>query len=147
LYPPSDGYQPPEDPLVGVARQIGVVHNLKSAVGDAMLLVSSGLTYLQEFLPQVAQALVRQKYTDIIGVGRMVLSYPALMADSLEKGAIETKKICRTFSDCTTGPRNGLKSGCYPLDDHYKAMAEFGMLKEIKQAAREKAKAEEAAVA
>ena len=147
LYPPSDGYQPPEDPLVGVARQIDVVHKLKSAVGNDMLLVSSGLTYLQEFLPQVAQALVRQNYTDIIGVGRMVLSYPGLMADSLEKGAIETKKICRTFSDCTTGPRNGLKSGCYPLDDHYKAMPEFVKLKEIKQAAREKAKAEDGAVA
>jgi hypothetical protein len=28
--------------------------------------------------------------------------------------------ICRTFSDCTTGPRIGLASGCYPLDEHYK---------------------------
>ncbi len=25
LFPPSDGYQPPEDPLVGVARQANVV--------------------------------------------------------------------------------------------------------------------------
>ncbi len=28
-YPPSDGYTPPEDPLVGVARQIDVVRRLK----------------------------------------------------------------------------------------------------------------------
>ncbi len=144
LYPPSDGYQPPEDPIAGVARQVSVVHRLKQAVPE-MPLVSSGLTYLQEFLPQVGQALVRQGYTDIIGVGRMMLSYPGIVADSLEKGAIETKKICRTFSDCTTAPRNGLKSGCYPLDEYYKATPEFTRLKEIKQAERESARAVAAA--
>ncbi len=140
LYPPSDGYQPPEDPIVGVARQIAVVRKLKQAA-PGMPLVSSGLTYLQEFLPQVAQALVRQNYTDIVGLGRMILSYPGIIADSLEKGVADTKKICRTFSDCTTAPRNGLKSGCYPLDEHYKAMPEFVQLKEIKQKEREAAKA------
>ena len=140
LYPPSDGYQPPEDPIVGVARQISVVRRLKKAVPE-MPLVSSGLSYLQEYLPQVAQALIRENYTDIIGVGRMILSYPGIVSDPLEKGTLETKKICRTFSDCTTAPRNGLKSGCYPLDEHYKAMPEFTQLKEIKQAEREKVKA------
>src|SRR5262249_29654577 len=30
IYPPSDGYQPPEDPLVGVARQIQVVRQVKA---------------------------------------------------------------------------------------------------------------------
>ena len=33
-----------------------------------------------------------------------------------EGHAIQHKCICRTFSDCTTAPRNGLPSGCYPLD-------------------------------
>jgi NADPH2 dehydrogenase len=142
--PPSDGYQPPEDPLVGVARQAGVVRELKKAVPE-MPLVSSGLTYLQEFLPQVGQALVRQGWTDSLGIGRMMLSYPGIVADSLEKGAIETKKICRTFSDCTTAPRNGIKSGCYPLDEYYKVLPEFTQLKEIKQAERAAAQAAKAA--
>ena len=31
LFPPSDGYQPPEDPLVGVARQIAVVRPAQAA--------------------------------------------------------------------------------------------------------------------
>jgi 2,4-dienoyl-CoA reductase-like NADH-dependent reductase (Old Yellow Enzyme family) len=140
IYPPSDGYQPPEDPIAGVARQAAVVRDLKKAVPE-MPLVSSGLTYLQEFLPQVGQALVRQGWTDSLGIGRMMLSYPGIVADSLEKGAIETKKICRTFSDCTTAPRNGLKSGCYPLDEYYKVLPEFGQLKEIKAAERAAAKA------
>src|SRR5690606_26997130 len=144
IYPPSDGYQPPEDPLVGVARQAGVVRALKRAV-PGLPLVSSGITYLQEFIPQVAQALVREGWTDVVGLGRMMLSYPGIVSDSLENGALETKKICRTFSDCTTAPRNGIKSGCYPLDEYYKVLPEFGQLKDVKAAEREAAKAHKAA--
>ena len=43
------------------------------------------------------------------------------------------KLICRTFSDCTTAPRNGLISGCYPLDKHYTGKPEFQKLREIKK--------------
>jgi len=70
----------------------------------------------------------------------MMLSYPGIVADSLKDGAIKTGKICRTFSDCTTAPRNGMKSGCYPLDEYYKVMPEFTQLKEYKAAEREKAR-------
>ena len=34
IFPPSDGYLPPEDPLVGVARQIEVAHRCKIIVVD-----------------------------------------------------------------------------------------------------------------
>jgi NADPH2 dehydrogenase len=44
------------------------------------------------------------------------------------------KLICRTFSDCTTAPRNGMISGCYPLDPYYIAKPEATKLKEIKKA-------------
>ena len=40
--------------------------------------------------------------------------------------------ICRTISDCTTAPRHGLPSGCYPLDDYYKALPEAEEVKAIK---------------
>jgi hypothetical protein len=43
------------------------------------------------------------------------------------------KKICRTFSDCTTAPRKGLISGCYPLDPFYKDKSEADELKAIKE--------------
>ena len=136
IYPPSDGYQPAEDPLINVARQINVVRELKISVPD-MPLLGSGLTYLQEFLPHVTQALVREGWADMAGIGRMVLSYPRVIADSLERGELTPKFICRTFSDCTTGPRNGLISGCFPLDDYYKVMPEAEQLKEIKRQQRE----------
>jgi 2,4-dienoyl-CoA reductase-like NADH-dependent reductase (Old Yellow Enzyme family) len=53
MYPPSDGYQPPEDPLVGVARHLDAVRKLKQRFPQ-MAFVGSGYTYLQEFLPYVA---------------------------------------------------------------------------------------------
>lgn len=182
-YPPSDGYQPPEDPLVGVARQINVVRciaqQVKSLNGlnglnrlngfngvkaagsqtradagtaDATkaapsnsfnpfndstsrtpVLIGSAYSYLQEYLPHVAQAVVREGWTDLIGLGRMVLSYPTILADALNQGRLDPRTICRTFSDCTTAPRNGLISGCYPLDKFYASKPEAAKLKEIKK--------------
>ena len=82
IFPPSDGYQPPEDPLVGVARQIDAARECKAAVPD-LPLVGTGYTYLQDYLPHVAQAVVRAGWVDFVGLGRMVLSYPELPADTL----------------------------------------------------------------
>jgi 2,4-dienoyl-CoA reductase-like NADH-dependent reductase (Old Yellow Enzyme family) len=133
-YPPSDGYLPPEDPLVGVARQINVVRQLKARAPKALALVGTGYSYLQEYLPHVAQYVVRHGWTDIVGLGRMLLSYPTILADAVAHGALATKSICRTFSDCTSAPRNGLISGCYPLDKYYSAKPESQKLKEVKKA-------------
>jgi hypothetical protein len=71
---------------------------------------------------------------DFIGLGRMVLSYPHFLIDATKVDQpLETKLICRTFSDCTTAPRNGLRSGCYPLDPYYKNFPDAPRLKEIKR--------------
>ena len=119
LYPPSDGYLPPEDPVIGVARQLDVARKLKQQFPD-MIFVGSGYSYLQDFLPHVAQAAVRQDWIDLAGLGRVVLSYPEVLWDALQGDSMQRKLVCRTFSDCTTAPRNGLPSGCYPLDSYYK---------------------------
>jgi NADPH2 dehydrogenase len=131
-FPPSDGYQPPEDPLVGVARQIKATAELKRLHPD-MILVGSGYTYLQDWLPHTAQAVVREGLVDSVGLGRMVLSYPDLPADVLAGKVLTRKKVCRTFSDCTTAPRNGIVSGCYPLDPYYKKRPEHEKLKQLKK--------------
>ena len=120
LYPPSDGYQPPEDPLVGVARQMNVTRQLKQFF-PGLIFVGSAYSYLQDFLPHVAQAALRGGWVDFVGLGRMVLTYPEILWDAAQGHAVQHKRICRTFSDCTTAPRKGLPSGCYPLDKYYKA--------------------------
>jgi len=132
IFPPSDGYLPPEDPLVGVWRQIDAARQCKQALPH-VLMVGTGYSYLQDYLPHVAQAVVRLGWIDAVGVGRMVLAYPELPADCLASGRLARKKVCRTFSDCTTGPRLGLVSGCYPLDEYYKKLADGETLRRLKQ--------------
>jgi 2,4-dienoyl-CoA reductase-like NADH-dependent reductase (Old Yellow Enzyme family) len=132
-FPPSDGYQPPEDPLVGVARQVGVTARLKDRHPN-LTVVGSGYSYLQEWLPHVGQRAVRDGRVDVVGLGRMVLSYPDLPVDVLAGRPLDRKRICRTFSECTTAPRNGMVSGCYPLDPFYKARPERKVLVQLKQA-------------
>lgn len=119
LYPPSDGYSPPEDPLFSVARQMEATRRLKQQFPH-LIFVGTGYSYLQDFLPHVAQAALREGWVDMVGLGRMVLTYPELLWDASDGRSIERKRICRTFSDCTTAPRKGLPSGCYPLDSFYK---------------------------
>ena len=172
IYPPSDGYAPPEDPLVGCVRQIQAVREVcgffreqqraadvsppccatperSTSSGDAgaaqhggltsaarwPIFVGTAYTYFQEYLPHVAQALVRSGWVDSIGLGRMVLSDWQLPAKILAGSDFAAdKKLCRTFSDCTTAPRNGIISGCFPLDPYYKQMPEAAELKRIKSA-------------
>ena len=131
LFPPSDGYQPPEDPLAGCARQIEFTARIKKRFPDVAI-VGTAYSYLQEYLPHVAQWAVRTGRTDAVGLGRMVLAYPTLPRDVLEKGTLEAKRLCRTFSDCTTGPRAGLISGCFPLDPFYRERPEAKTVREIK---------------
>jgi NADPH2 dehydrogenase len=131
LFPPADGYEPPEDPLRGVARHVDATARLKAAFPD-LVFVGSGYTYLQEWLPNVGQYNVRNGLTDFVGLGRVALSYPELPADVLSGAGLRRKSICRTFSDCTTGPRLGLVSGCYPLDPFYAVHPDAIRLREHK---------------
>jgi 2,4-dienoyl-CoA reductase-like NADH-dependent reductase (Old Yellow Enzyme family) len=135
LFPPLDGYEPPEDPLRGVARQIDATAHLKRAFPN-LVFVGSAYSYLQEWLPHVAQHAVREGLVDLVGLGRIVLSYPDLPADVLAGAPLKRASFCRTFSDCTTGPRMGLVSGCYPLDKFYTARPEAILVKNAREDAR-----------
>jgi NADPH2 dehydrogenase len=135
MFPPLDGYEPPEDPLRGVARQVEVVARLKRWFPQ-LVFVGSAYSYLQEWLPHVAQHNVRCGLVDIVGLGRIALSYPELPADVLSGAPLRRNLFCRTFSDCTTGPRMGLVSGCYPLDKFYTARAEAIEIRNVRPPAR-----------
>jgi 2,4-dienoyl-CoA reductase-like NADH-dependent reductase (Old Yellow Enzyme family) len=131
FFPPLDGYEPPEDPLQGVARQIQATALLKAAFPH-LIFVGSAYSYLQEWLPLVAQYVVRNKLVDFVGLGRVALSYPELPFDVLSGAPLRRQALCRTFSDCTTGPRMGLVSGCYPLDPFYARRPEGEQVKQVR---------------
>ena len=127
--PPSGEYAPPEDPLVGVVRLLEVARDLKYHHADAIV-VGGGFSYLQEYLPHVAQAVLRENWVDVVGLGRVMLSYHDLPADVLEHGKVDRARICRTLSACSTAPREGRISGCYPQDPYYAQMPDVEHLRE-----------------
>ena len=89
-------YLPPEDPLVGVARHLDVTRRLKEAV-PGLTLVGSGYSYLQQWMPNVAQAAVRSGGADIVGLGRLHLACPTLPSDVLAGRGLDTEKIWASF--------------------------------------------------
>src|SRR5437879_8626067 len=111
LYPPSNGYQPPEDPLFGVAQQMNVTRELKRRFPN-LIFVGTAYSYLQDFLPYVAQAAVRQGWIDAGGIGRAILTYPEILLVVREGILIEGNGVCRTFRDATTAQMKGLLSEC-----------------------------------
>ena len=90
--------------------------------------LSAAAEYLQEWLPAVA-ATVRMNMVDMVA---RPISYRRCPPTSSPGGIAS---ISAEFSDCTTGPRNGMVSGCYPLDDHYKARPEAVELKVLRKEA------------
>ena len=137
-FPPSDGYLPPEDPLRSVTRQLALVRAVKASF-PSLTVVGSAYSYLQDFLPHVAAHEVNAGHVDFIGLGRMVLSYPDLPRDVIAGRPLQRKRICRTFSDCTTGPRHGMVSGCFPLDPFYRQRPEAKEVRKLRPAAEGRA--------
>lgn len=133
-HPPCDGYFPPEDPLIGCARQIEAAARCKAAF-PGLILVGTGYSYLQEYLAHVAQAQVRLGHVDVVGIGRLAFAYPDYPHDLLYGDGIVRRRLCRTDSDCTTAMRNRLISGCYPYDPFYRRRPEAATLRQIKRGA------------
>jgi NADPH2 dehydrogenase len=120
-YPPPDGYEPPEHPLVGVDRHFRLTAAVQSAYPD-LPVVGSGYSYLQDFLPHAAAANVRDRRCTFAGAGRLTLAQPDFARQIREHGRLDRKRVCRTFSYCTALMRskhNGLgqfATGCPPFD-------------------------------
>lgn len=120
-FPVCDGYEPPEDPLYNVSRHIEASRRLKELC-PWIKTVLSGITCLQEYAASAAEAAVRDESCDFAGIGRMALPYADYCLDHIEGRPFDRLRICRTFGDCTNMPRKGCISGCYPLDNCYKAL-------------------------
>lgn len=120
-YPPIDGYDPPEHPLVGVGRHFSLTAELQRTFPD-LPMVGSGYSYLQEYLYGAAAANVAAGRTTFAGLGRSSLAYPQGPRDLARTGTLERKNLCRTFSYCTNLMRNKhhplgqFPTGCPPFD-------------------------------
>ena len=136
LFPPSDGYDPPEDPLHGVARQVAATALLKAAFPEMAIVGLRRTPICRSGCRTWRNTTCASGLVDFVGLGRMVLAYPDFPADLLAGLPLKRKTICRTFSDCTTGPRMGLVSGCFPLDPFYLHHEHGARLRDAKAPAR-----------
>jgi 2,4-dienoyl-CoA reductase (NADPH2) len=106
---------PPEHPVVGVARLIGLCGILqKQHPGVAM--IGTGYSWLRTLFGRVAAGAVEQGFARVVGVGRQAFAYPDFAADLLEKGKLDPKKICVACSGCTQIMRDGGRTGCIVRD-------------------------------
>ncbi len=133
IFPPSDGYQPPEDPLVGVVpadprRAAAARRPCPSCRWSAPATRTCRTTCRTSRRPSCATA-----GSTSSAWAAWCCPIPSCPPTRSPPADSQRKHVCRTFSDCTTAPRNGLISGCYPLDPYYKALPEAEQVKEIKQ--------------
>jgi len=120
-YPPPDGYQTPEHPLIGVDRHFRLAGQVQQAFPQ-LPIVGSGYSYLQEYIFHAGAANVRDGRITFVGVGRAALPMPDFARQLQETGKLDRKRICRTFSYCTALMRSKhnelgqFATGCPPFD-------------------------------
>lgn len=120
-FAPVDGYDTPEHPLVGVARQFHLARTIQAAVGN-LPVIGSGYSWLQDFSMQAAAANVASGAVSLVGLGRGTLSHPDFARTLQQHGSLDRRQVCRTFSYCTNlmrtkdHPLGQYATGCPPFD-------------------------------
>ncbi len=111
----NGGYEPPEERLAGVARLMDAAAKMKE-ICPGITMIGTGYSYLRQFAPMVAAGAIEAGMTDAAGFGRMAFAYPDFARDILEKGTLDTRKVCLTCSKCTAMMRKIHATGC-PIRD------------------------------
>jgi 2,4-dienoyl-CoA reductase-like NADH-dependent reductase (Old Yellow Enzyme family) len=120
-YPPPDGYETPEHPLIGVDRHFRLAAELQRRFPEVPM-VGSGYSYLQEYLFHAGAANIGDGRIRIVGVGRAALPQPDFARRLMDDGRLDRKRVCRTFSYCTALMRSKhnelgqFATGCPPFD-------------------------------
>ena len=113
-FPPSDGYEPPRDPLVEVARLVAVTAELADRPPRRDVVASGPQLPAAVAARTAAQALVRTGAAAVAGYGRMALSYPDLPGDVLA-GRRSTSAASAGRSATARRPPPGPRVGVLPV--------------------------------
>ncbi len=122
VHPAQGDPEPPEPWTEGTARHLETARTLKRAL-PGMVLVTGGLSALGRSLPQAAAAAVEGGFTDLVGLGRGLLSCPDWPRRILEGRPPGPGESCVACSLCTSMARRGKPAGCYCLDSRYHGLA------------------------
>jgi 2,4-dienoyl-CoA reductase-like NADH-dependent reductase (Old Yellow Enzyme family) len=106
---------PDEHPLIGIDRLLRITGRLQQAF-PSLPVVGTGYSWLRQFFPNVAAAVIKAGKVSIIGVGRESLAYPDFAGELAENGGLDPKKVCITCSGCSRLLRQGGPVGCIVRD-------------------------------
>ncbi|MCU0249275.1 MAG: hypothetical protein MUE61_03640 [Vicinamibacterales bacterium] len=106
---------PPEHPLIGVSRLLALGAAIQAEV-PSVPVVATGLSWLRQFWPPVAAALLKAGGAQLAGLGRGMFAYPDAPADLMARGALDPVKCCIACSRCTELMRMGSTAGCAVRD-------------------------------
>lgn len=119
--PDEGNYEPPEHPLIGVARHFRIAGELQRAFPD-LPMVGTGYSWLQRFLISAGAANLKAGNIRFVGYGRGALPYPDLARAALERGELDQGRTCKTLTFCTflmrqkNHPLGQFPTGCPPFD-------------------------------
>jgi len=114
-FPIKGMYTPDEHPLETLHRFVHITRSVQQAF-PALTVVGSGYTWVREFYPNLAAAVIERGWVSVAGLGRGALACPDFARDILEHGRMSPKKACVTCSACTQIMRDGGTSGCVVRD-------------------------------
>jgi len=104
-------YVPDEHPLVGVARIIDCIGQVKKAV-PGMFISASGPSYLRQYADLYAAGAIEAGLCDNMLFGRMSFANPAFARQIIGTGRMDEKKTCVACGKCGDLIRAGKPTGC-----------------------------------
>ena len=106
---------PEEHPLAGVMRLQSLTASMQRDFPDVPF-IGTGYSWLRQFFPLVAAAVLERGEASLIGLGRSAFAYPEAPRDLMESGKLNPSKACLTCSKCSELLRGGLHTGCVVRD-------------------------------
>ena len=94
----NGNYVPDEHPLEGIGRMMQGVSEIQHAVDVPV--ISSAYSYLRQFAPNLAAAMVAGGHSAMCGFGRMAFAYPDFVQEARANGCIDKGKVCLSCGGC-----------------------------------------------
>lgn len=104
-----------EPPLKGVERILEAAKALKEAL-PSLIVACSGLSYLRQFLPNTAAAMIQTERCDLAGLGRAAFAYPDIASAMIHSQSLDEAKCCIGCGKCSELMRAGTVAGCVIRD-------------------------------
>jgi 2,4-dienoyl-CoA reductase-like NADH-dependent reductase (Old Yellow Enzyme family) len=113
---PAAGAAPADEhPLEGVGRLLGLSARVQKDFPE-LIVVGTGYSWLRQFFPGVASAVVAAGCASIAGLGRLSFACPDFASRLRDRGTLATRDVCVACSGCSTLLRAGGPVGCIVRD-------------------------------